>query len=293
LPEYVPVAESRNVKVYCPKNGRYSFFNSPYPAHKIKTGIDIYPVLSFGDIAGSPIEGEVIFIRKVKVPRGRGFKDSGFDTAILLKPEKNPMVVAKILHLDPCVEIGDKLSLGDDLGSLLRSGYYGWGTSPHIHLEIRPEKDPIRARGGYILKNLHLKAGNVQDRLIGKVIHQQPEYSLIEIYDSYTGLIAQLGKEKGVLDGGIPYYGWLGVHMNRPGPGKITLMGKIIGDTHTVMEEASIGYCRELRFSIKEKKILGLSLYLSPKKRAIVKTIPLKVGELKLELEEDVNIKIN
>jgi len=293
VPEYIPVAKSKEVKVYCPYNGRYSFFNSPYPAHKIKTGIDIYPVLNFGDTAASPIYGEVIFIRKVKSPRGRGFKDSGFDTIILLKPEENPSVVVKILHLDPCVKVGDKLNLGDDLGSLIRSGYYGWGTSPHLHLEIRPEKDPIRARGGFILKNLHRKAGKVHDRLIGKVIHQQPEYSLIELYDSNIGISAQIDKEKGVLDGGIPYYGWLGVHTDRPRLGKISLMGKIIGSTYTVMEEASIGYCREFSFSINEKKILGLSLYLSPKKKAVVKTIPLKVGELNLNLDEEVDIKIN
>ncbi|MBD3204717.1 peptidoglycan DD-metalloendopeptidase family protein [Candidatus Bathyarchaeota archaeon] len=293
VPEYVPVAKSKDVKVYCPHNGRYSFFNSPYPAHKIKTGIDIYPVLNFGDIANSPINGEVIFIRKVKAPRGKGFKDSGFDTIILLKPEENPSVVVKILHLDPCVKVGDKLNIGDNLGSLLRSGYYGWGTSPHLHLEIRPEKDPIRARGGYILKNLHLKAGKLHDRLIGKVIHQQPEYSLIELYDSQTGLSVKFDKEKGVLDGGIPYYGWLGVHTDRPQLGKISLMGTIIGNIHTVMEEASIGYCREFSFSINEKKLLGLSLYLSPKKKATIKIIPLKVGELNLELEEEVDIKIN
>jgi hypothetical protein len=292
VPEYLPVAESQDVKIYCPNNGRYSFFNSPYPAHKSKSGIDLYSFLRFDELAGSPIEGRVTYIRKISTPKGREFVDSGFDVVILIEPRYNSGVVVKILHIDPIVEVGDYLDIGDDLGYLLRSGYYGWGTSPHIHLEIRHPNDPLRARGGYMLSNLHFPNKKSKETLTGKITQVQAEYALIEL-NSSIGLVGYVNGKKGILDGGIPYYGWLGFHSTRPEEGEISLNGKIIGDLHTISSNAGIGDSRKFRVSINKQKILGLSLYLSPKQKALIKAIPLKIGELDLEVGEEIEIKIN
>jgi hypothetical protein len=292
VPEYLPVAKSQNVKIYCPYDGHYSFFNSPYPAHKSNSGIDLYPFLRFDELVGSPIEGRVTYIRKISTPKGREFVDSGFDVVILIEPRYSSGVVVKILHIDPVVEVGDYLDIGDDLGYLLRSGYYGWGTSPHIHLEIRPPNDPLRARGGYYLNNLHFPNKKSKETLAGKITRIQPEYALIEL-NSSIGLVGYVNGKKGILDGGIPYYGWLGFHSTRPEKGEISLNGKIIGDLHTISSNAGIGDSREFRVSINKQKILGLSLYLSPEKKALIKAIPLKIGELVLEVGEEIEIKIN
>ncbi len=292
MPEYIPIAESRNVKIYCSDRGRYSFFNSPYPSHKIKSGVDIYPFLRFEKLVGSPVDGRVTHIRKISAPKGKGFIDSGFDVVILIQPRSTHGVAVKILHIDPVVEIGDILDIGDDLGYLLRSGYYGWGTSPHIHLEIRPSNDPLRARGGYELNNLHYLNEKSQESLTGKIIQIQPEYALIEL-NSSIGLVGYVNEEKGILDGGVPYYGWLGFHTTKPEKGEISLNGKIIGNLHTLTTNASIGESRKLGFSINRQRILGLSLYLTPRKNALIKAIPLKIGGLDLEVGQEIEIKIN
>ena len=36
-----PIVESNGVKLYCSNDHRFAFFNSPYPSHKSKTGIEL------------------------------------------------------------------------------------------------------------------------------------------------------------------------------------------------------------------------------------------------------------
>ena len=55
----------------------------------------------------------------------------------------------KLLHVDTTVEEGDDVDVGQGLGPLIRSGYFGYHTPPHVHIEVRPPGDPLRVRGGY------------------------------------------------------------------------------------------------------------------------------------------------
>ena len=50
------------VTIHCPSEGRYAFYNSPYPAHRLSTGIDIYSGAGFGEAVGSPVSGRVILV---------------------------------------------------------------------------------------------------------------------------------------------------------------------------------------------------------------------------------------
>ena len=134
----VPVAEAKGVKLYCPENGRYAFFNSPFPPHKLNTGVDIYPGPEFGGEAYSPVNGEVILTRKLKAPKGHGFEAADHDTVIVIRNKVNPDTVTKLLHADPLIEVGENVHVGDVIGTTLRSGYYGWGTSAHLHAEAGP-----------------------------------------------------------------------------------------------------------------------------------------------------------
>jgi len=281
----MPVAESMGVRVHCPREGRFSLFNSPYPGHRLKSGIDVYPSLAFGGAAPSPVEGDVVMVRRVKAPRGRGFTDAGYDVVTLIRPVDNPGVVVKILHVDTGLSPGDHVDLGMELGALLRSGYYGWGTSPHIHLEVREPSDPLRARGGH---PIHVLKGFADaepaEEITGEVVWAQPEYALMRLSHQGTGLTGDLDGEPGVIDGGIPYYGWLGFHTERPTIGTVRLLGHPIADVKEVKDRAAIADTRGFSFTLDDEPLLGLSLYLTPKPEPVVKILPSKIGGLSLSL---------
>ena len=52
------------------------------------------------------------------------------------------------MHVKPNIQVGDLLEVGDYIGTTIRNGYFAYWSSPHLHLEIRPYDDAIRARGG-------------------------------------------------------------------------------------------------------------------------------------------------
>ncbi len=271
------------VRVHCPRGGRFSLFNSPYPGHRLKSGIDVYPSLEFGGAAPSPVEGDVLKVRRIKAPRGRGFADAGYDVVALIRPCDHPGVVVKVLHVDVTLSEGDHVKRGEELGTLLRSGYYGWGTSPHIHLEVREPQDPLRARGGH---TIHVLEGFADaepvEEIAGTVVWTQPEYALLRLDACGMGLIGELNGEPGLVDGGVPYYRWLGFHTERPTVGAVKLLGSPIADVKEVKDRAAIADTRGFGFTLDGAPLLGLSLYLTPRGRPIVKILPRKIGEMSL-----------
>ncbi|MCW4011466.1 MAG: M23 family metallopeptidase [Candidatus Bathyarchaeota archaeon] len=288
-----PVVESMGVKLYCPRDGRFAFFNSPYPAHKENTGVDIYPGDGFGGEAVSPVDGEVTLIRRVKAPSGHGFEASDHDTVVLIRNRDNPETVTKLLHIDPVVELGETVRVGDSIGVTLRSGYYGWGTSPHLHVEIRKPDDPIRARGGYNLNLIDARYADPLEEIAGNVVHLQPEYALIKLDTSCTGLMGTVNGEPAIIEGGIPYYGWVGAHIeNPPESGSIELLGEPISTVTERFHQSCKGTGNNYGFMIKNEKILGLSLTLWANYQPLVKAIPLKKGGLKLEKDEWVKVEL-
>ena len=288
-----PIVESQGVQLHCPIEGRYAFFNSPFPAHKANTGVDIYPEDGFGGEAPSPVDGEVVLIRRVKAPEGHGFTASDHDTVVVLENKANPDTVTKMLHIDPLVEVGDTVRVGDSVGLTLRSGYYGWGTSPHIHAEIRNPLDPIRARGGYNLDLIEVPGGEPVDEIAGTVIHVQPEFVLIEQNSRGSGLVGTVNGEPATLDGGIPYYRWMGAHLlDPPSSGTIELLGNPIADITQSFKRSCKATCREFWFTVKNQLILGLSLNLWLSQVPIVKLIPLKKNVLDVETGEWVEVEL-
>ena len=293
MPAMKPIVDSKGVKLYCPTGGRYAFFNSPFPAHKENTGVDIYPGDGFGGEAPSPVDGEVVLIRQVKAPQGHGFTASDHDTVVVLRNKDNPETVTKMLHIDPLVEVGDTVKVGEPIGLTLRSGYYGWGTSPHIHTEIRDPNDPIRARGGYTLDLVDVPGGEPVDEIAGAVVHLQPEFALIELDSLGSGLVGTVNCEPATLDGGIPYYQWLGAHLlDPPSSGKIELLGEPIADITQSFKHSCKATCREYQFTLRNQEILGLSLNLWVSHKPIVKVIPLKKNGLNIETGDWIEIEL-
>jgi murein DD-endopeptidase MepM/ murein hydrolase activator NlpD len=270
----VPVAEAEGVKLNCPEKGRYAFFNSPFPAHQLNTGVDLYPSSEWGGEAFSPVDGEVEHIRIVKAPKGHGFEAADHDTVMVVRNKANPETVTKLLHADPLVEVGDAIRVGDVIGTTLRSGYYGRGTSAHFHAEIRTPEDAIRARGGFNLRRVDEIFGKPQEELVGEVVVARPEYTMIRVSETNTGLVGSVEGAPAILDGGIPYYGWMGAHMSKPPrAGEIQLLGKTVADITEAYEGACIGVCNGYNFSVDGEPIIGLALSLQPRSEALVKVL--------------------
>ena len=289
------IASAENIKIYCSTSGRYSFFNSPYPAHKQLSGIDIYSSDNFGEVMPSPVSGTVINIRKVKAPKGHGFKDAGYDIVIILESSENPSKSIKLLHIEPNVSVGDSIKAGDIIGKTLRSGYYGYATSPHVHVEIRDPSDPLRARGGYELTHTgSIGSLSKSDSFIGKVVIAINDYTLLRLSRKNPGLVGTIGEVHGIIDGGIPYYGWLGFHTNEPTHGDlIKLQGIPIGKVERSSEKVCIGRSLNYQFKANKEPIRGLSLYLTPNNEEIVKIIHLKRGESSFKAGDEVEIEIS
>jgi hypothetical protein len=294
LGETIPVASAEGVNIHCLEEGKFSFFNSPYPAHRLSTGMDVYPERNFGDVAPSPVHGKVTLVRKVRCPRSSSFIDHGHDIVLLLRSLENPNKVVKILHVEPSVESGDVLEPGQPLGTLIRSGFYGFATHPHIHVEVREPSDAIRARGGHSLCRLtEVTPRKALDELAGTVTKSIPEYSQVIFKGADSlGLTGSINGVPVVLDGGLPYYGWLGAHFEEiPHGDRIELCSVIIAEIREMKGRTCVADCTDFNFRIDGMPI-GLSIYLHPRANPEAVIIPHRIGGLKLEEGEEVIINL-
>jgi hypothetical protein len=291
------VACSEGIAIYCPATGRFSFFNSPYPSHSGCSALDVYPNVDFGCVAPSPVNGEVVAIRAVKCPEGKGFEASTLDYVILLRSLENPKRWVKLLHVEPLVKVGDIVKVGEPLGFLLRSGFFDFWTDPHVHIEIRSPSDPIRARGGFTLErlvDLDIISG-LPKGLSGIIVESKPEYALIRLNESFgCGLPVDVDGEIGFLDGGIPHYGYFGVHvLKEPSKGSsVRLCGVKIGTVDFIFSSMCIAICCKSNFKLGGKPV-GLSTYIYPSGKYYLKIVPKKTCELKLEKFQEVSLVIS
>jgi hypothetical protein len=112
------------------------------------------------------------------------------------------------------------------LGKYVRSGFFNFWTDCHVHIEVRPINDPIRARGFFpiaprLLEN-HDGDGKDkidEDQIPCEVVSAAPEYLLLKpqrqlfgLLGGYVGVRVLVGENaEGILDGGFPHYGIGGV----------------------------------------------------------------------------------
>ena len=94
------------------------------------------------------------------------------------------------------------MEVGQDLGQLLRSGFFNFWTDPHLHVEVRPPSDPLRARGGFKLRMLmDIDGADPLEELRGTVTMVKPEYVLISLEKgSDHGVTVDVGGETGILE---------------------------------------------------------------------------------------------
>lgn len=199
---------------------RFSLYNSPYPAHDRGCAIDLYPG---EDVALSPVAGEILETRTVRCPQKPYAVEE--DHLILLDCED---VVARILHVDPSVEAGESISVGDPLGTLIRSGFFGQWVDNHLHVGFRRPDQNLKRASGSLPLELSVPVEGVRWDGTGEIIEIGPTHVLLDSPE-YTGEgFAALASDDGVpLDGGLPHYSDGGVLA--AANGEVSLLGTTLG----------------------------------------------------------------
>lgn len=211
------------------RDGAYlSLFNSPYPAHRFGTAVDIYD-----DNASFPaVKGRIWSILTYPSPLHR--PDASDKEPITIIDLDNGLVL-KILHVQPSLDEGDEVSLGDSLGNPITSGYLCPWSDPHMHVEVRPSEDPLRVRGAeriYLSESFiaRLKDLGCSESSVAEVVEVHGSYVLLELKDGL--LCGTVNGYSYIIDGGFPHYGYaalIGYPLPRLGDVVKTPWGDSIG----------------------------------------------------------------
>ncbi len=191
---------------------RFSRFNSPYPAHDDGCAIDLYPANEGGL---SPVAGVVRDTRTVGCPN-RPYA-AGTDHLIVVELDDDwcrragadPGTIARILHVIPRVAPGDYVAVGDRLGPMTRSGFFGRWVDNHVHLGFRdPASDPLRASG-----SLPVAIDATVEPLswdgTGVVVDRGPTHAILDtpVHPAPRERFAAIASDEGIpLDGGLAHY---------------------------------------------------------------------------------------
>ena len=228
---------------------RFSLYNSPYPAHDRGCAIDLYPADNRGL---SPVAGEVLETRTVRAPPKPYAADEEFLILVNVDPDRTGLevgwpddegVVARMLHVRPHVSPGDTVAVGDDLGPMVRSGFFAPWVGNHVHLGFRRAEQNLLRAGG----SLPLTAGVDVEPLawdgIGTVTETGDTYAVLDAPthpapgERFAGVAGRVGAEDGtgvVLDGGLAHYTGGGLPGRelaaQPESGAVSFLGHHVGD---------------------------------------------------------------
>ncbi len=239
------VGSAAGIDLFAPADAYFSYFNSPYVGHKQGASIDIYPNHEeWGGPAYSPIAGQIIRVKKMRMGKERIFPSDEADFGIAIAPEGSTDIV-RILHCIPEVDEGTTVEAGQRLGSLLRSRYFNYWTGPHYHVEIMNARDFNRSTKSYPL-NVDLapvqqtQQESVSEleclitRVTDDVMIATTDDSPIAISGNLVGHAAYYGSNRkhGILDAGVPHYSH----------GGILGLGKSVEESTVTAWSTDIGY---------------------------------------------------
>jgi len=211
---------------------RFTLYNSPFAAHDRGCAVDLYP----GDPTGpdpqdgppvdapSPVAGEVLDTKTVTAPAKPYaaerdhliLVDTGAGGGPVVETPAGEPAVARILHVDPAVAAGDRVAVGDSLGTLVRAGFFAPWVADHLHLGFRPpDANCYRAAGSLPLSvDPSLRVESLVWDGTGRVVAAGETYAVLDAPahpdpgNCFAGLAATDadGRTLGVLDGGLPHY---------------------------------------------------------------------------------------
>ncbi|MDZ7849456.1 MAG: hypothetical protein U5K70_01115 [Halodesulfurarchaeum sp.] len=217
---------------------RVARYNSPYRAHRDGRAIDLYPGT---ERAPSPVAGRVVETRTTNAPSR--IYAAEHDHLIVVDTGSE---LARILHVDPVLEAGETVELGETLGTLVRSGYFAPWVDNHVHLGFREYgTDPIRASGSLPV-GLDVPIGGVAWDGTGRVRAVGDTYAILDSPthpapgERFVGIADDSGRM--VLDGGIPHYETGGLHSmgGDAGGGPTVLLGTEIATGSGTVEWADV-----------------------------------------------------
>ena len=247
---------------------RFSLYNSPYVAHDRGCAIDLYPEAGpdRATSAPSPVAGEVLDTRTVRAPPQEYAVPDDHLIVIAVDPEASGLdasegTVARTLHVDPSVAPGDRVAVGDSLGTLVRAGFFAPWVDNHVHLGFRgPDANAYRASG-----SLPVDVGVDVDPLAwdgtGTVRATGETYAVLDSPahpapgERFVGVAAGEG---GALDGGLVHYEGGGVHGAPTADRRVgvSLLGRRVGRaTGRDVTWDPIAVCAD------GERITGLSLF--------------------------------
>lgn len=308
--EFYNIIDKGNYKVFLPEKCHFSIGTSPYYAHQNALAIDIYQDLFLENFeAVSPVSGKIIKTKELIAPPPKFRNGINKDYIILIENQADPEIVYKILHVCPKIKEGEKIDVGDILGTTIRNGYFAYWSTPHIHLEIRAKEDAIRARGG---KNFSLSIlrKNDQADLPRSPLNAIPlaienvcaEYILArlpkELYlklDRIYGIKGRINNLFCIIDGGIPMY--------KNGTLLSDQIGNFKANMQIYWETFNIGFLNEIRgdfglyhfnplnILINDQRIRGISLFLA-NFEPLLKIIPFKSSQFEFKRKSQVSLTI-
>ncbi|MES3516230.1 MAG: hypothetical protein PPP58_01060 [Natronomonas sp.] len=177
---------------------RFSLYNSPYPAHDRGCAIDLYP----GTGVPSPVSGTVLDTRSVDCPA----RSYAVDHDHLLLVDTGEYV-ARILHVETDLTEGSTVAVGDRLGSMVRSGFFGRWVDNHIHLEFRDPEQNLHRASGSVPLSVDVDVSPLRWDGIGTIVETGPTHVRLDTPRHTGSGFAALGSDDGVpLDGGVPHY---------------------------------------------------------------------------------------
>jgi hypothetical protein len=196
---------------------RFSLYNSPYPAHDRGCAIDLYRDPDREDnLAPSPVAGEVLDTHERRVPQ-KDYAEST-DHILLVDVDEEASgfgvsdtagLVARMLHVAPTVEPGERVEVGDPLGRLVRSGFYAPWVDDHVHLGFRRRDQHLLRAGGSVPLSLPVDPRPLAWDGTGTVVETGETYVVLDAprgeagTGEWVGVAADGG---GVLDGGLAHY---------------------------------------------------------------------------------------
>ncbi|QLG50586.1 hypothetical protein [Natrinema halophilum] len=247
---------------------RFSLYNSPYPAHDGGRAIDLYPgtqVDGRTTVAPSPVAGSVRETRTVRAPPKPYAPDH--DHLILIDcdgPGPVEGLTARVLHVEPAVEAGDRVACGDSLGRLVRAGFFAPWVDNHLHVGFRePDQNPYRASGSLPIE-LDCSIRSLAWDGTGQVVSSGDTYAVLNAPahpDPGTSFVGVRIDGGGVVDGGLPHYEGGGI-LDRDGEpeSRCEPVVSLNGDRLGVVDGRTVAW-DDVTVTANDEPITGLSLF--------------------------------
>ncbi|MFX0059820.1 MAG: M23 family metallopeptidase [Candidatus Hodarchaeota archaeon] len=300
--DFLSVIDMATMKVSIPRDCHFSIGTSPYYAHQHGLAIDVYQNLSLENYdVLSPISGVVIKTKTMKAPKPKFKGGTNKEYLILVSNKYSSKTVYKILHVKPKIQEGDKISIGDIIGTTIRNGYFANWSSPHLHLELKTFEDAYRAKGG---KSFSLALESNKMKLFERnkdttnlipieikeiypefILAKFPEY-MYNYIDPFYGVSGKCENIDCLIDGGIPIYkNGIVIFSHEPNldiKESIYLNDSKIGELRGLHKNFGSVRFDQVVFLLNGKKIRGISLYLAGS-LPLIKVIPFKINEFSFQ----------